>query len=121
MTDHAVVDGVADKLRDCFLSGAFDPSLFTDDFRLWRNVDRRMKTLDQVAREVAWELRKTAVEHRAIVRQASAKGFVEQFEALFLAFPGTVVDVAMIVELRDDRIVRIDEYLDSRQASVLAA
>jgi ketosteroid isomerase-like protein len=97
-------------------------ALWDEGIAVWHNTDGIEQTKTENLRTLAWMARTTASRsYREVRRHETPIGFAQQ-HVLHLTFPdGRVADLpaALFVEVRDGRVTRIDEYLDT--ASVSAA
>ena len=126
MTDPAHVVAVAKRLFAAIESGDVDAvrDLFTEDARIWHNVDGIEQTRDENLRTLAWVVENLADRRYGDVTcQPTPTGFVQQHVLRATGANGSAVELpACIVAVVDgDRIARIDEYLDSAHVARLAA
>ena len=109
---------VARRLMDAIQAGdvATVAALYADDMVGWRNFDRRelgkaamVRIIEFLAKQVR-ELR-----YEAIRVAPTPTGYVQQHVLHATAPDGTRVEspACLVVEVRDGRIRRLDEYLDS--------
>lgn len=97
---------------------------YAPDARIWHNHDGVEQTVEQNLKVLAWIARKLpGRRYRIVRREALSDGFLQQ-HVLEAALPdGTAwsMPACLIVRVRDGRIIRLDEYLDSAQAAHLSA
>jgi ketosteroid isomerase-like protein len=91
-------------------------ALYADDMLGWRNFDRRelgkaamVRVIEFLARQVR-DLR-----YEAIRVETTDSGYVQQHVLHATAPDGSKIEspACLVVEVRDGRIRRLDEYLDS--------
>jgi ketosteroid isomerase-like protein len=98
-------------------------AFYAPDARLWHNHDGIEQTVDQNMKVLAWFVKTLPHRHyRVLRREALPDGFVQQHVLEATLPDGTPwkLDACVIVRVKDGRIVRLDEYLDSAQAAALA-
>lgn len=98
-------------------------TFYAPDARLWHNHDGIEQTVDQNMKVLAWFVKTLPHRHyRVLRREALPDGFVQQHVLEATLPDGTPwkLDACVIVRVKDGRIVRLDEYLDSAQAAALA-
>lgn len=111
-------DGFADAVFGAIEAGDIDAiaDMWADDVEVWHNTDDVVQTKDQNLEVLQWMVDNTAsLQYRDIVRTETANGFVQR-HVLHLTFDdGHVADLpaAIFVGIRDGKVARIDEYLDS--------
>ena len=111
-------DGFADAVFGAIEAGDIDAiaDMWADDIEVWHNTDDVVQTKDQNLEVLQWMVDNTAsLQYRDIVRTETANGFVQR-HVLHLTFDdGHVADLpaAIFVGIRDGKVARIDEYLDS--------
>lgn len=109
---------VANELRQCIEAGdvAGVDALYHDDAIVWRNIDNRelvkkqmLRVIDFLANQVS-ELR-----YEDVRVQATDDGYVQQHTLQCVGPSGQPVEAraCLVVTLRDRKVVRLDEYLDS--------
>jgi ketosteroid isomerase-like protein len=115
---------LARQLTQRILAGDVDGvgALYHDELVAWRSHDRRALVRKQALRVVeilARQLRDLRYEDVRI--QPTAVGFVQQHVMRCVAPSGEPVEVhvCLVAEVRDGRIARIDEYMDSGQMGPL--
>jgi hypothetical protein len=123
MTDSAVL-ALADRFNAALYAadlGTID-ALLAPDFELWHNFSG--KTYDRAAAldflRLALPTSMRGLRYDNIRRLVMAQGYVEQHLAsAFLAsgVRNNGIEACLVVRLAGDRIVRIDEYLDSIELS----
>ena len=117
-------DEFADAVFGAIEAGDIDAiaAMWADDVEVWHNTDDITQTKDQNLAVMRWMVDTTAsIDYRDIVRHETDDGFVQR-HVLHLTFDdGRTADLpaAIFVGIRDGKVARIDEYLDS--AHVAAA
>jgi ketosteroid isomerase-like protein len=95
--------------------------IYAPDAEIWHNTDGLVQTPDDNARTLGWittNLRDLS--YTKVKRSATDDGFVQQHVLVATNRAGNRVEVpaCIVTTIRDGRITRLDEYLDS--ASVAA-
>lgn len=95
---------------------------YAPDARIWHNFDQQEQTVDENLATLGWMV--GAVPERRyedIVRHTTATGIVQQHVLRGTTATGKKLDMpaCIIATIVDDRITRIEEYLDTAQAAVL--
>jgi ketosteroid isomerase-like protein len=115
---------LARELTRRILAGDVDGvgELYHEDLTAWRSHDRRSLVRKQALRVVeilARQLRELRYEDVRI--QPTPTGFVQQHVMRCLSPEGEPVEahICLVAEVRDGRILRIDEYMDSAQMAPL--
>jgi uncharacterized protein len=96
-------------------------AIYAPEARIWHNHDRLEQTVDENLRVLAWVAKNlTNRRYRVQRRVAIPGGFMQQHVLEAEAAGGPFSMPACIVcEVRDGRIIRLEEYLDSAQANHL--
>jgi len=111
-------DELADAVFGAIEAGDIDAvaGMWADDVEVWHNTDDVVQTKDQNLAVLQWMVDNTAsIEYRDTVRSGTVDGFVQR-HVLHLTFDdGRVADLpaAIFVGIRNGKVARIDEYLDS--------
>lgn len=123
MLDHL---SIAERLFAAVAAGdvAAVRALYAPDVRVWHNVDNVAQSADEnlvVLQWVAANIRDLRYEE--VRRQATAEGFVQQHVLRGTIGDGVPVEIpaCLVATIRDGRITRLDEYLDSKHTKVLYA
>lgn len=98
-------------------------AFYAPDAKLWHNHDRVEQTVDQNVRSLAWFIRKLPDRrYRLVRREALPDGFLQQhvLEATLPDGKAWSMDACCVVRVENGRVTRLDEYLDSAQASILS-
>ncbi|GAB89154.1 nuclear transport factor 2 family protein [Gordonia rhizosphera] len=113
-----IIDEVADRFFAAIESGDTDAllALYAPDAVIWHNEDGTEQTVEQNLRVLRWLTRTVAdLEYRDVRRIVHDGGFVQQH-----LLTGTLPDgedlaipAGLFVDVADDHIVRINEYVDS--------
>ena len=125
MTEQEIVD-LAGRFMTAIETGDLDTvrACYDPDARIWHNNDDLEQTVDQNLRVLAWVARKLpGRRYRVLRREALADGFFQQhvLEASLPDGGAFAMPACLIVRMKDGRITRLDEYLDSAHAAVLTA
>ena len=108
---RAVERGDIDQIR----------AIYAPDARIWHNHDRKEQTVDENLRVLGWVAKNlTNRRYRVERRVAIPGGFLQQhiLEADTAGGPFSM-PACFVVQIKDGRISRLEEYLDSAQAAHL--
>ncbi len=108
---RAVERGDIDQIR----------AIYAPDARIWHNHDRKEQTVDENLKVLAWVARNLTNRRYNVQRRVAIPGgFLQQhvLEAETVGGPFTM-PACIVVEVKDGRIARLEEYLDSAQAAHL--
>jgi ketosteroid isomerase-like protein len=95
---------------------------YAPDARIWHNNDGREQTVEQNIRVLDWLVRTLPDRNYRVVRlEALADGFLQQhvLEATLPDGARWAMDACVVVRMKDGRITRLDEYLDSAKSDML--
>lgn len=96
-------------------------AIYAPDAVIWHNNDSREQTVDENMRVLGWVSRNLKNRHYRVTRRVAIPGgFLQQhvLEAETANGP-FAMPACIVVEIRDGRISRLDEYLDSAQTAAL--
>lgn len=115
---------LAARFIDAVAAGDLDTvrSIYAPDAVIWHNNDGRETTVEENLRVLGWMATKvTGKRYDDIRRQETDNGYVQQHVLRGTAPNGEAFEVAacLVVEVRDGRITRLDEYLDSAAVAPL--
>ena len=91
-------------------------ALYHDDAIVWRNIDNRelvkkqmLKVIEYLATQV------TELRYEDVRVQATEAGYVQQHTLRCVTSSGTPVEAraCLVVTVRNGKVLRLDEYLDS--------
>ena len=115
---------IARQLMHCLLTGDAEgvTRLYHDDFSAWRNFDNRTLTRKQALKIVqilANNLQ--GLRYDDVRVQPTPSGFVQQHVMRCTAPNGQPVEahVCMIATVKDGKLLRVDEYMESSQMAPL--
>jgi ketosteroid isomerase-like protein len=116
---------LADRFFRAVESGDIEAirAIYAPDARIWHNNDRLEQTVDENLRVLGWVARHLKNRRYQVQRRAAIPGgFLQQhvLEAETLGGPFSM-PACIVCEVRDGRITRLEEYLDSAQAAHLRA
>ncbi|MYR05772.1 ketosteroid isomerase [Gordonia sp. SID5947] len=120
------IDELADRFFAAIEAGdtATLRAMYTDDAMIWHNEDRSAQTVDQNLRVLGWLSRTVArLRYRDVRRIVHDSGFVQQHVLTGVLDDGTELSIpaALFVDVTDEMICRIDEYVDSAHIAPLRA
>ncbi len=99
-------------------------AFYAPDAIIWHNNDDRDQDVDRNLRSLDWFARKLPDRlYRVTRREALKDGFMQQHVLEAILPDGTPwrLLACVIVRIQDSKIVRLEEYLDSAQTTVLAS
>jgi ketosteroid isomerase-like protein len=119
MTNEEEMDGLADRLTRGYEQNDVDAiaACYAPDARIWHNFDGVEQTVEEQLAATRWlNDRLTNLKYDIVARHSFDGGYVQQH-----VVHGTLVNggeafsmpACMNVTIRDGRIARLDEYLDS--------
>ena len=123
MSEQDVLD-LADRFVTAVEAGDLDTvrAIYAPHAKIWHNFDGVEQTVEQNLRVLGWFAR-TLPNRRYDVRrrEATSDGFFQQHVVEAVLPDGTewTMPACLIVTVKDGRITRLDEYLDSAHAAVL--
>jgi len=109
---RAIETGDREAVAACYAPGA----------RIWHNFDGVEQTVEENLRALAWvEKRLGARKYRIVARHAFDGGYVQQHELTGTLANGEAFSMpaCLVVQVKDGRIARLDEYLDTAQSRKL--
>jgi ketosteroid isomerase-like protein len=98
--------------------------IYAPDAVIWNNFTNRQQTVEENLRTLAWATSSIdGFRYEDVRRYATETGFVEQHVLRGAAPAGTDLDVpaCIVCTVRDGRITRLDEYVDSAHIAPLFA
>ncbi|MGQ3018406.1 nuclear transport factor 2 family protein [Phenylobacterium sp.] len=98
--------------------------IYAPDAKLWHNNDEIEQTVDQNLRVLAWLIRALPERrYRIVRREILADGFMQQhvLEGVLADGQPFAMPACVVVQAKDGRITRLDEYLDPAAGAPLAA
>ncbi len=115
---------VADRVFAAIQAGDVEAvrALYHPDIRVWHNFDQVEQTRDENLRVLAWMARKLKDRsYDEIRRFETADGFAQQHILRGIAPNGERLEcpAAAFCTVKDGKITRIEEYLDTAQTAVL--
>lgn len=115
---------LCDRLFSAIMRGDIEAvrGLYAPDAVIWHNDDKTAQAPEQNLRVLGWVTRNVKdLRYEEIRRHETPAGFVQQHVLRGIAPNGTPIEVpaCIVCEVRDGRITRLDEYLDSAQTAVL--
>lgn len=123
MADHL---SLAERLFAAVAAGdiAAVRALYAPEARIWHNVDGIAQTAEENLVVLQWVVTHIRdLRYEDVRRQATDVGFVQQHVLRGTVGDGVAVEIpaCIVATVRDGRITRLDEYLDSRHTKVLLA
>ena len=125
MSETTVLD-VAARFFAAIETGDIDTvrDTYAPDAVVWHNVGGPPQTRDENLRTLSWLVRHVdGLRYDDVRRSATADGFVQQHvlrgrNALGEEF---AIPACLVVTVVDERITRLDEYLDAGQTAIVTA
>ena len=108
----AIQAGDTATVRDCY----------APDAKIWHNSDGVEQTVDQNMKVLDWFIRTLPDRNYRVLRvEALPDGFLQQhvLEATMPDGSTWAMDACVVVRMKDGKIVRLDEYIDSAKSAVL--
>jgi ketosteroid isomerase-like protein len=108
----AIQNGDVEVVRTCYAA----------DAKIWHNNDGVEQSVDENMRVLGWFMRNLPDRKYRITRlEALPDGYVQQhvLEATLPNGEKWALDACVVVRMDGDKIVRLDEYLDSAKVGVL--
>lgn len=117
MTETNIIDRFFDTMQSCDIATLRD--CLTEDAIVWHSYDRVVMRVEDVVK--AWEVMASNFAERGITdvrRQQTPGGYVQQHLFVVSLKDGTrkAWPVCIVVQIRDGKITRIDEYIDVSSA-----
>ena len=109
----AIEAGDGDTVRECY----------APDAAIWHNFDDVTQTVDQNMKVLRWMARVLPGRHYQVkCREALKDGFLQQhvLEATLPDGTAWTMPACVIVRMKDGKITRLDEYLDSAHSAALS-
>ena len=96
-------------------------AIYAPDAVIWHNNDQREQTVEENLRVLSWVVRNLKNRHYRVTRRvAFAGGFLQQHVLEAETPNGSFsMPACIVVEIKDGRISRLDEYLDSAHTAAL--
>jgi len=115
---------VAERFFEAIEAGDVEriKAIYAPNAVIWHNNDQKEQTVDENLRVLDWVVRNLKNRHYRVKRRVAIPGgFLQQhvLEADTANGPFSM-PACIVVEVKDGRISRLDEYLDSGQTAVLA-
>ncbi|HXQ11258.1 MAG TPA: nuclear transport factor 2 family protein [Caulobacteraceae bacterium] len=123
MSEQDVLD-LADRFLTAIETGDLETvrACYAPHAKIWHNFDGVEQTVEQNLRVLGWFARTLPNRrYRVKRRETTRDGFFQQHVVEAVLPDGTewTMPACLIVTVRDGRITRLDEYLDSAHAAVL--
>ncbi len=109
---HAIERGDVDAVRDCY----------ADDAVIWHNFDDAEQNVADNLATLQWMVDRLAQRRYETLRREPLEGGLLSLHVLHGVTPGgdaLAMHAAMVLTMADDKVTRIDEYLDPRAAQAL--
>jgi ketosteroid isomerase-like protein len=114
---------LADRFVRAIEQGDFDQLrvIYAPDARIWHNFDDKEQTVEENLKVLRWMVRNvTERRYRVRRRVAIPGGFLQQHVLEGQTAGGPfAMPACIVVEVRQSRITRLEEYLDSAHAARL--
>jgi ketosteroid isomerase-like protein len=117
---------VADRFFAAIEAGdiAAVQQMYADDAEIWHNTDGLVQTPADNARTLTWVTTNLRdLSYTKIKRSATDDGFVQQHVLVATNRAGQRIEVpaCIVTVVRDGRITRLDEYIDSASVDAIMA
>lgn len=115
---------LCDQLFSAIMRGDIDAvrAIYSPDAVIWHNNDQIEETPDRNLRVLRWVTKNIKdLRYEEMRRHETPSGFVQQHVLRGIAPNGTALEVpaCIVCEVKDGRITRLDEYLDSAHTAAL--
>jgi ketosteroid isomerase-like protein len=115
---------LCDQLFSAIMRGDIDAvrAIYSPDAVIWHNNDQIEETPDRNLRVLGWVTKNIKdLRYEEMRRHETPSGFVQQHVLRGIAPNGTALEVpaCIVCEVKDGRITRLDEYLDSAHTAAL--
>jgi ketosteroid isomerase-like protein len=115
---------LCDQLFSAIMRGDIDAvrAIYSPDAVIWHNNDQIEETPDRNLRVLGWVIKNIKdVRYEELRRHETPSGFVQQHVLRGIAPNGTALEIpaCIVCEVKDGRITRLDEYLDSAHTAAL--
>jgi ketosteroid isomerase-like protein len=97
-------------------------AIYAEDAVIWHNNDGLEQTPDENLRVLRWVIRNVKdLRYEEIRRHETPTGFVQQHVLRGMAPNGTALEIpaCIVCTVKDGRITRLEEYLDSAHTAAL--
>ena len=97
-------------------------AIYAPDAVIWHNDEKAEQTPDRNLKVLGWVTRNIKdMRYEEVRRHETPTGFVEQHVLRVVAPNGAPLEIpaCIVCEVREGRITRLDEYLDSAQTAAL--
>jgi ketosteroid isomerase-like protein len=115
---------IADRLFAAIQAGDVDAvrALYAPEAEIWHNTDGVTQAPEQNLQVLRWVVRHIReLRYEEVRRHATASGFVQQHVLRGTVGAGVAVEIpaCIVCTVRDGRITRLDEYIDSAHVAPL--
>jgi ketosteroid isomerase-like protein len=115
---------LCDQLFSAIMRGDIDAvrAIYSPDAVIWHNNDQIEETPDRNLRVLGWVTKNIKdLRYEELRRHETPSGFVQQHVLRGIAPNGTALEIpaCIVCEVKDGRITRLDEYLDSAHTAAL--
>lgn len=115
---------ICDQLFSAIMRGDIDAvrAIYAPDAVIWHNNDQLEETPDRNLRVLGWVTKNIKdLRYEEMRRHETSSGFVQQHVLRGIAPNGTALEIpaCIVCEVKDGRITRLDEYLDSAHTAAL--
>jgi ketosteroid isomerase-like protein len=97
-------------------------AIYAPDAQIWHNNDQATQSVEENLQVLAWVTKNIAgLRYEEIRRHVTPSGFVQQHVLRGTAPNGKPLEIpaCILCNVKNGRITRLDEYLDSAQVAVL--
>ena len=115
---------LCDQLFSAIMRGDIDAvrAIYSPDAVIWHNNDQLEETPDRNLRVLGWVTKNIKdLRYEELRRHETPSGFVQQHVLRGIAPNGTALEIpaCIVCEVKDGRITRLEEYLDSAHTAAL--
>jgi ketosteroid isomerase-like protein len=124
MSNSTDMNALADRIMRAIEQSDVETitACYTPDARIWHNFDGKEQSVDENLRTMRWiEKRLKNRKYQIVSRHAFDSGYVQQhvLTGMLNNGEGFRMPACLIVTVRDGRIARLEEYLDSAHTQPL--
>lgn len=116
----ALAERFMDALERCDVAAV--RAIYASDAKLWHNFDQKLQSVEENLNTLEWlHAMLTDVEYHIVRRELIPGGYYQQHVLRGKLKSGEVfaMPACAIIKVENDKIVSVDEYLDSRHTKPL--
>ncbi len=123
--EQAVLE-LADRFMDALERCDVDATraIYASDAKLWHNFDQKLQSVEENLKTLEWlHAKLTDVEYHIVRRELIPDGYFQQhvLRGTLKSGESFAMPACAIIKVEDNKIVSLDEYLDSSHTKPLRA